>query len=56
MSDAVIEEVRNRRKKMLEEDFEGSIKKFGEEARKWEKEHSSKVKNLHDEKQLRKTL
>jgi hypothetical protein len=48
MRDQVIEEIRDRRRKMLQEDFGGSIKKFGEHARQWEKEHPERVVNLHD--------
>jgi hypothetical protein len=48
MHDEAIEEIRNRRKKMLLEDFGGSIERFGEEARKWQCEHPDRVVNLHD--------
>jgi hypothetical protein len=50
MRDEVIEEIRKRRKEMLAEEFGGSIKRFGEEARRWQKEHPDRVVNLHEKK------
>ena len=50
MRDKIIEEIREKRKVMLREDFAGSIKRFGEEARQWQREHPDRVVNLHDRK------
>ena len=50
MRDEVIEEIRERRRKMLQEEFSGSTRHFGEEARRWQREHPERVVNLHDSK------
>jgi hypothetical protein len=52
MRDEVIEEIRERRQKMLEENFAGSIKRFGEEARLWQSKHAKRVVNSHNQKIL----
>ena len=48
MRDEVIEEIRERRRRLLQEDFGGSIKCFGEHARQWQREHPERIVNLHD--------
>jgi hypothetical protein len=47
MRDEVIEEIRERSKKMLFEDYGGSIEKLAGQARKWEKENPGKAVDLH---------
>lgn len=54
MRDEVIEEIRERRKKMLREDFDNSIKRFGEEAQRWQQEHPERVVNLRARRGYRK--
>lgn len=50
MRDEVIEEIRERRKRMLREEFDGSIKHFGDKARQWQHDHPDRIVNLHDQK------
>ena len=54
MRDEVVEEIRERRKKMLREDFADSIKRFGEEARRWQQQHPERVVNLRARRAYRK--
>ena len=49
MIDKEVEEIRERRKNFLNEKFGGSMKRFGEAARKWEKEHPEEVVDLHEQ-------
>ena len=46
MRDEIIEEIRERRKKMVQDEFGGSMKRFGEIARQWQTEHPQRVVNL----------
>jgi len=46
MRDEAIEQIRERRKKMLQEEFDGSIKRFGEEACRWQQQHPERIVNL----------
>ena len=43
MIDKVIEEIRSRGKKLFSKRFGGSVRKFSELAKKWEKEHPDRV-------------
>jgi hypothetical protein len=47
MYNKAVEEIRERRKKLLKDNYNGSIDKFIDEAIKWEKQHSEKIVNLH---------
>ena len=46
--DDAVEEIRQRRKELLQKQFGGSMKRFGEAAREWQRKHPDQVVNLHD--------
>jgi hypothetical protein len=50
MRDEVIEEIREQRKKMLQKEFGGSLERFSEHAKQWQREHPERVVNLHNRK------
>lgn len=41
--DEAIEEIRERRRLMIQEQYEGSIERFLDDAEKWQKEHPEKI-------------
>jgi hypothetical protein len=55
MHDKEVEEVRSRRKELLKREFDGSMEKFGEAARAWEREHPERVVDVRGLRSLRKT-
>jgi hypothetical protein len=52
--DPVIEEIRDRRKKLVREKYHGSIEEFLDAAKEYQKKHHEKVVNLHEDKKLKK--
>ena len=46
MKDAVVEEIRERRRRLLQQKYDGSISKFVEEARAWQHRHPTRVVRL----------
>lgn len=47
MYNKAVEEIRERRRRLLKENYNDSINKFIDEAIKWEKKHPEKIINLH---------
>ena len=46
MIDREVEEIRKRRRRILRDDYGGSIERFVEDARDWGQKHPEKVVNL----------
>jgi len=49
--DPAVEEVRKRRRKLLEEKYQNSIRNLLSEGNKWEREHPDKTVDLHNRKE-----
>jgi hypothetical protein len=48
MRSPLVEEVRARRKELLDKEYEGSVRKFIEAAQKWEQAHPERMADLHE--------
>jgi hypothetical protein len=48
MKDTAVEEIRQRRRKMIHEKYGGSISTFIKEAESWQESHKRKVVSLRD--------
>jgi hypothetical protein len=51
--DEAIEEIRERRRKLLKEEYGGSIDRFFDDADKWQKEHPTQVVHPERVRELR---
>ena len=49
MIDHEVEEIRKRRRRILRDDYGGSIERFVEDARRWGREHPEQVVDLKKE-------
>jgi hypothetical protein len=52
MNDKAVEEIRARRKALIEKEFNNSIKTLGEKLREWERAHPGKVVDMHNRNQI----
>lgn len=53
INDPVVEDIRRRRKELLQKEFSGSVKKMGEVIRKYQREHPDKIVNMRELKKLK---
>ncbi|MFO7871154.1 MAG: hypothetical protein R6V03_06945 [Kiritimatiellia bacterium] len=53
MKDPAVEEIRERRRKLIKERYHGSVERFIDEAMAWAKDHPDRVVDLRKKKRAR---